>query len=369
MRIGIITYHWAINYGAVAQAYALQTYLEKMGHTVEFINYTPASQSLSFFRKYIGKNVANTKLKWKNAKRTSNFKNFQSKLNIGNKRYTSYTELKNNPPDYNVYICGSDQIWNYDLVKVEGDTIGIANEYYLNFGDDSIIRVAYAPSFGSGTIPESLKDQIRDCLQRFKALSVREKSGVDLVKSLGFEQVSWMPDPTFLLNSEDYLNFKIADLAVSSDYVYSYILEGQDEIVKKILKVISNNWKNQIYNIYMGTNLELPNCSNHIPSPEQWFHYIKNSKFVVTNSFHSTVFALIFHRPFLVLPLNGKAAGRNSRLISLLTYLGLENRLLWEHSSAKINELNCNDIDWVQVDEKITKWRSNAEVFITKSLN
>ena len=367
MKIGIITYHWAVNYGAVTQAYALRTYLKNLGHEVEFINYIPNSQRPSLIRKYFGKSIQLTKIKWKSAKRKSMFKTFSSYLKVGG-IYSSIDELQNYPPKYDVYICGSDQIWNYDLVKGASKLSGVAKEYYLNFGSKSIKRIAYAPSFGSGKIPDELKDEITLYLSRFDYLSVREKSGVEMVEGLGFKDVAWMPDPTFLLKPKDYLNLELSKTNIKSNYVYSYVLEGQDDIVIKVLSILSDNNKLPVYNVFMGTTMKERNHHNITPSPEQWLHYINDSSFVVTNSFHSTVFAIIFHKPFITLPLSGKASGRNERIISLLNYLGLTDRILNDYSNEAVNKIKSQTIDWVDVDYRLSQWREKAFKYLTNAL-
>ena len=223
MRIGIITYHWAFNYGAVLQAYALQTYLEKLGHKVEFINYIPKNQKVSILRKFIGRNIESTKLKLKTLRRELIFKPFVKKLHIGEIKYQSYQELLKTPPNYDVYITGSDQVWNNKLVCSINEDNAISYPYYLDFGDESIIRVAYAPSFGSSEISSDLKINIKKCLSRFNSISVREKSGVEIVKSLGYSDAKLMPDPTFLLSKDEYLNIKTSNVQNKEAYVYSYI--------------------------------------------------------------------------------------------------------------------------------------------------
>lgn len=369
MRIGIITYHWAYNYGAVMQAYALQTYLEKLGHIVEFINYVPINQKTGLLRKYIGRNIKSTKLKWNTAQRELNFHTFVSKLNISSIKYISYQELLDLPPNYDIYICGSDQVWNYDLVSSTPEKKGISHPYYLDFGNETTKRIAYAPSFGSSNIPEDLKDEIKKCLSKFNSISVREKSGVEIVKSLGYKNVKWMPDPTFLLNKEDYLNIKNSGINDNQGFIYSYILEEQDEMAKKVLTFVSDKGNKNIYNVFMGTIIKGRNYKNIIPSPEQWLHYVNNADFIVTNSFHSTVFALIFHRPFITIPLGGRASGRNERIISLLDSLGLSARLLWEYDENAILETRRHIINWEIVDEKINKWRENAYDFFLNALS
>ena len=368
MRIGIITYHWAYNYGAVMQAYALQTHLEKLGHIVEFINYIPINQTVGVLRKYIGRNFESTKLKWKTSRRELSFYPFISRLNIGSIKYISHQELLDLPPKYDIYICGSDQIWNYDLVSSTPEKKGISHPYYLDFGDETAQRLAYAPSFGSVNIPDEVKEEVKKCLNKFHSISVREKSGVEIIKSLGFKNVKWMPDPTFLLKKADYLDIETSRINDNQGFIYSYILEEQDEMAKKVLTLVSDMNNKTIYNVFMGTIIKGRNYKNIIPSPEQWLHYINNADFVVTNSFHSTVFSLIFHRPFITIPLGGRASVRNERIISLLDSLGLSTRLLWEYDEIAILEIRKQSINWEIVDKTINKWRENANNFFLNAL-
>lgn len=367
MNIGIMTYHWAVNYGAVLQSYALQTYLQSLGHEVEFVNYIPFDPDVNFIRKFVGRNLEATKQKWKTSRREIIFKPFVKRLNIGGVKYLSHNDLLKSPPKHDAYICGSDQIWNYSLVTSNSE-VGVSHPYFLDFGIDDVSRIAYAPSFGSLEIEDDVKADLIKCLQRFDAISVREKSGVDIINRIGFNNVEWLPDPTFLLNSENYLNLEISNTRTSGKFIYSYVLEEQVDKAKKVLSIISENNNLPVYNIFMGSLLSGSNYKNITPSPEQWLHYIHESDFVVTNSFHSTVFAIIFHRPFITIPLDGNGSGRNERIVSLLDYLGLSDRILWKYEEKNVLLIKDLNINWDDVDSKIKDWRKKANLFLRNAL-
>lgn len=168
MKIGIITFHNALNAGAVLQAYALQVLLTQQGHNVEFINYNPIKKYT--FRNYVAKSPVVMFNKWRNiynGKKYTKYGNFNKVLNLSSIRYLSYEELKESNLDYDIYIVGSDQIWNFYT--------SLSPVYMLDFVPNGKKKIAYAASMGQCRIDLSLYDDFRNKLMSFDAISLREK--------------------------------------------------------------------------------------------------------------------------------------------------------------------------------------------------
>ena len=356
MKIGILTFHWGTNYGAIIQAYALQTYLEKNGHEVYIINYRPKRFKKSLIncfrtpRVYLYLSNIAALLK---EKKLINFRDLylnQTRL------YESSNELKKTPPDLDVYVCGSDQIWNPSFTS--GGEGKPTSTYFLDFGDKNIKRVAYAVSFGCVHYPERAFNIAKNHVRSFDAISVREDSGLNIVSKLGFRSPIKLPDPTLLLKASDYV-FPV-DNTINNDnskVAFFYMLRNEQSRVKSL-------------ELYLQSSYKLISADEKFKplSLEEWIRGIKNASIVITNSFHGMCFSLIFHIPFIVIPAIGKAGSMNDRFFTLLSYLNLEDRMMSEYNVNKTNSLISNDIDWKNVDEKINNLKMESDNFFNQIL-
>src|SRR5690554_6839449 len=300
MNIGIMSFHTALNSGAVLQAYALQTQLERMGHQVEFINFKRKRKRK--INHFIGKNIQKTYWKWEDLISAFWHKNkgdFNYVLNIGSDVYYSIEELQKNPPAYEVYITGSDQVWNVGSNKI------LSKQYYLSFGDATIKRIAFAASFGQCDVLPFLEEEIRNEVLKLDAVSVREKNGVDFLQNLMKEEkeVHHINDPTFLLSKEDYL--KIADKTIlkkKKKHIASYILTTYTQDQLNIIDYIKKTKQKKIINLRNpDTCIRLSKAKNKIVNPYQWLSYMMNAELIICNSFHAVVFSLIFKKEFIVI--------------------------------------------------------------------
>ena len=355
MKIGILTFHWATNYGAILQAFALQTYLKKMGHDVYIINFRPKKHKKTLLGCFSSHRFWNY---------LANVKEFikERKLDVFRREYLNETlpyesldELKSNPPKFDLYICGSDQIWNPSFTtRGEGKATSV---YFLDCGNNDIKRIAYAVSFGCENYPEAASTIAKQYIGHFKAISVREDSGIHIVTKLGFLNPIKLPDPTLLLLRDEY-NFANTVQVSSKKTAFVYILRGETKDVKGIKSYLEMNYKldttNELFNPY---------------SVEEWVSSIKNASIVLTNSFHGMVFSLIFHVPFIVVLYKGSAAGMNDRLKSLLSYLNLEHRVIDDYDVDKLNVLVDDQINWQKVDDQLTRFRNETNTFFDQMLS
>ncbi len=332
MKIAIITTSYANNYGAQLQTYALQRYLnENMGHDAITLDYRPPWcknpwQTLPHPKnfKVLLMNVY-TVVKFKNYIRTK--KRAQANRLFSKKHiklsnvYTSAKELQNCKDEYDCLICGSDQIWNVDLRENKMPH----PEFFLQFAKDweNVRKVAYAPSV-TDTIPEGSKEILKQYLEIFDALSIRELSDVEPVQKLTDKKVHQVVDPVFLLSPEQWSNIATQP-KVEGKYILCYFLSygNSYEHVKKIREMTGY----KVVNLNINRNDGLD--SDEIiwdAGADDFIGLIKNAEFICTNSFHCTAFSIIFRKNFIVVPKRKS----NSRMETLQTIFGIDDRFVSE---------------------------------------
>lgn len=366
MNIGVITFHYALNQGAVLQAYALQTLLESWGHHVEFIDYRP--HHTFCYKDFICKSPLLLVQKWRNQYFGAVYRNFNNEFNkvlhVGKYRYITDNELRKDPPIFDLYITGSDQVWNF-LQRID-------YQYVLDFVPNGKPKIAYAVSLGQCLIPVKLHEALKKALSSFRAISVREESGKDFISHLmaGSDiEIKQTLDPTLLIDRKYYESI-MEPIKESKPYTTSYILSMLEDGHKHILKYISAKVGGDLINLRNPDTCSFVHfAKNKIVTPYQFLSYIKNAEFVVCSSFHAVVFSLIFHKPFLVLvPMALKNKGGNKRVNSLLEPLGLCDRCMYDFDSRHIDKLmNCK-LNWEQIDLSIREKVIISHNFLKKYL-
>lgn len=338
MKISTITCHHVYNYGATLQAYALQKHLTSMGYDYEIINYIPwyhnrycfwSVNRFSSHYNLINRNIP-LKLLWclkynlpnilREYKRKKAFDKFDSKyLNISKTKYSSIEELRKSPPQADVYICGSDQIWNQNA------TNGIEKAYYLDFGDTDTYRMSYAPSFGSDSLPDN-KAEIAKLLHNIDTLSVREKSGKEILNELGFPDTEVVVDPAFLLDKTQWKDLSVNAKAIKrpSKYILLYNFKDNNKI-RDFISKLKETLKIPIVCIHGYDNITYADITVKDAGPSEFINLIEHAEAVVSDSFHATVFSIIFNREFYTFSLNGQ--NNTARMKNLLETLGITKRL------------------------------------------
>lgn len=333
MKIGVITF-WQSedNYGQILQIFAMQHFLRKLGHKPFLIRYredgirkqvngVKVNKLLdyivnfrSYFRYFLQlRQDAKYQQLQRNSKR--NFKEFIAEnIEVSNHIYSD-TSIMETPPEADVYLCGSDQIWG-------GNEI-----YYLPFAPEGNKKIAYAPSFG-GVNPfgKDNSDRIKELLERFDFIGVREESGAVMLQSNGIKSATHVVDPTLLLGKEDYISLlKPIGNPIAPNDVFLYLLGSPIKCsVDKIISFLKKNDLSYSYVASQGRVDKYPKSQFTIP---EWLEAIKRSKIVITNSFHCIVFSLIFHKPFIFIPLDGSYSRMNNRITELLGKCGLQSRI------------------------------------------
>jgi len=235
--------------------------------------------------------------------------------------------------------------------------------FYLAFGDSSVRRVAYAASFGGAQVPQEYRQAIGQLLTGLDAISVREESGVRLVQELSGRRAQWLPDPTLLL--EDYRPLLVPPAEDAFVFGYSVrtsalIGQVQDQVAEACGVPLLTPYDPQQRWGARSSRLDL--------GPAEWLGCIAQARFVVTNSFHGTLFSVLFGKPFATVPLVGRHEELNERFRSMLFRLGLENRLLATEQQGDVRRLVETPIDWDAVSRRLDPWRTEAELFLADAL-
>jgi len=346
MKIGIITTHYALNYGAFLQALALQRIISGLGYDCEIINYQPKIKKYGrdYFRKiqtfkdllaFLFRLVSvNSFIKF-NARKKKFDTALKNEMNTSNRVYTSYDEILKNLEYYDCFICGSDQIWNINLMYDP--------TFFLDFHQKypSAKYIAYGPSISMSKITEDAKNLYRKHLAHFNALSVRELTGKSQLSSLIGKEIKVVLDPVFLYGADNWENFSKLpkDVVLKEPYILCFFI-GTNNLskiaVEKVRKLIGFNL------VYCNLQLRDRFHSDLIirdASPQEFVGLIKNASFICTNSFHATAFSIIFQKPFIT-TLNQN--GRDSRMVDLLTTIGLNDRM---YDLDNIYQLDQNSIN------------------------
>ena len=351
MQIKTVTCHDVYNHGASLQAYALQIYLESLGHTVEIIDYKPDYLSGHYqlwsvdnpvYDKPIVKqlyNLAKLPERLIALKRKKLFDDFTAKyLHRTERRYRSNEELRRNPPYADVYVAGSDQIWN-TLFQNGRDAA-----FYLDFAPKTSRKVSYAASFATENVVEEYKPFVCKMLQNFDAVSIREKCSLPLLASLGRADGVAVCDPVFLMSKTQWEGL-LPKLYEQEQYILVYDSENSIAI-KNITRRIAKERNLKIFNI-SASRIGYADKDFWISSPLDFVRLIHDAQYVVSNSFHATAFSLIFQRDFCVV---NRTEGINERMKSLLESYHISERLVTHY----VNDL-LEPIDYREVNHLIQK--------------
>lgn len=379
MKIAILTQPLHDNYGGLLQAYALKETLKTLGHNPIIVNRhgagsNPIRRELSKLKNKLLLRPArlNQYLNYSQraliSERTLSFRTKYipelSELITTNKGMKSLL-LQN----IDAFIVGSDQCWRPRYSPC------ITN-YFLDFikEQNKIKRIAYAASFGTAEW-EFNKQQTQKCknlISLFDAISVREDDGVTLVKDyLGRNDAIHVLDPTMLLDITNYNNITENEkIGKSKGNLKVYILDKSPEKETFIQKTASKlNLKPFEVMPKLRLKQEVVNDQNakyfQYPCPSQWLKGFQDAEFVITDSFHGTVFSILYNKPFIVL---GNKRRGMSRFTSLLKMFGLENRLVLELEEKITSQLLSQEINWGNVNEILEKERNKALNFLVKSL-
>lgn len=369
MKVCCITLTETPNYGAVLQAYALKEYVSSLGHEYTLLNYENEAQRLKF--SFWGKTEF---MDWK----YSLYKKIQYPINLHRiKKIVTFqhehgnlsplvrrSELPAIKEQYDAFFCGSDQVWNNPEVNHYDDT------FFLRFAEGKN-TIAYAASFGKTDDMLSERDRklYQDNIGRIKHISVRENTGVGLVKKYGDKEATWVCDPVFLLSSEEWN--KVAAKPKRMGYILVYLIGNavNQECNRKIMKEAKKLGKRlnlPLVKISRGLSSMISEGSFAFPTTPEWLGLIANADVLVTNSFHGASFASIFNRNFLCFVDGAENNKMNTRIYSILKRLSLEDRLVSVANPG--NYYDKIETDYSKANVQMAEFIEESKDFIKKSL-
>ena len=360
MDIKVITRHAPSNYGSLLQSIATQTVLERFGYTCEIIDYIRDDEhglrgtmtALRGKREWSNnplKKMAYLLLRYPEEKLAEvKFADMRERHLKLTQRCCSHEDLR--LLDADVFMTGSDQVW--------GPTMnGHYDEaYFLSFVEDRK-KTAYAASFGRTDFTPSILEEYKSLLSSYSGIVVRENTAVDLLLRMGIRCAGQVLDPTLLLDAKDY-NLVIGKQIMNEKYIFVYMLEYSNELVS-----YCNNFSKEhnIKVIYI-TNQKI-NGIKGIDAfgvgPDMFLEYIKNAEYVITNSFHATVFSIIFNKKFVTFATKRSS----SRMVDLLNNLGMPERIY------KVGFDINKEIDYKKVKINLNKMRKSSLEYLNKALN
>lgn len=354
MNTKTITSHDVYNYGASLQAFSLQQFLIENQIYNEIIDYKPIYSRARYNFWYVSPKYkySSIKLLWfpiclllapkrfKTYRRKKNFDKFTKEyLRLTSKRYYDYESLKADNLKADAFIVGSDQVWNSDHFN------GRDPANYLSFVRKGVRKISYAASFGMDHINAGYEDLVKNNLSTFDYITVRESHALTILSNMGLigKQVV---DPT-LLHDKEWWN-KYCKEAPSEKYILVYDF-GNSSVIRDVAKKIADKKGLKIYSINDFTIHRYADVNINDAGPFEFISLIKGAKYFISNSFHGTIFSLIFEIPFYVVK---RTQGNvNSRMESLLHMFGLSNRII-----EKVEEIdNIKEIDFESVRDLIKK--------------
>lgn len=368
MRIGISTWFHYENYGTILQAVALQQYLRDLGHEVFLLNYIPtpvSRENINLKRKIkIKKKISNkigiqllnvSKVKWKHGfnKKSLGFKKMIQEYCVLTSEIHNREEAKKICKHFDVLICGSDQIWNPNWLD---------GFYFLQFAEESTKKIAYAPSFGVSQVKLSSREIIRKYLLSFDCITVREKQAAKIVHQLIGKVPEVVVDPTLLLGKERWESFIGTELESKEKYALCYFLgEKKSQWIAMYKSVKKKGLKIKIIPQTGYSYFKKGEVLKEV-SPVDFISLIHNAEEVYTDSFHATVFSIIFKRDFYIFERfdNADPGSQNSRIYNLIDRLSLHERLL---------DYNCNCISEApRINYKHVENIMNTDIKLSKEL-
>lgn len=371
-KIGIITIHNSPNYGASLQAFSLYEYIKQQGCDVELIDlhrphyedFVP-SKKYKAYRTHVSKfskikqrvkrilHKNDKKKSFYNKEALPNFKELTSSIKMS-RPFRGIDELYSNPPVYDLYITGSDQLWNPEQPFC-------LEPYFLTFAPQSAKKISYAASIGICNLTEKEKRDFKKWLSDYDAISVREKQAQKLLKEITGLEVKQVADPTFLLDVVYWRNQAITPK--EKDYILLFTLQYMPEMLDfaqrlsaqsgKRLIVLDQKWPEDMSGNYMVVR---------DAGPTEWIGYIANAYMVLTNSFHGTVFSLIMGTSnfYTYIP---ATSSRGSRIVDLLDVFHLTDHIL-TNLNDNYDSLRNNAIGREYVSEILKEQQSKARQFL-----
>lgn len=363
-KVGLLTMPILDNYGGIIQIAALYHIIESNGYQPVLINKRYNQSTIKVLMKNVLANNPFYKIyDYNNSvyrkKRLKKISDFISEFFVS-KSQPLYNEksLKEFVKDIDTVIVGSDQVWRYKYVKEN------YKHYFLSFVNDDKAKISYAASFGvdfwEGN--EQSVEIVKSLLAKFKAIGVREDIGVEICKdTFGQKEATHVLDPTLLPEIDFYNSIINKEKITKKISLFNYVLD-RSEPTQNLVKAIADKKSLEIDAIGLNDQLKGNTLK---PSLSEWLYHFKNSEFVVTDSFHGTVFSIIFNKQFIAI---GNKTRGIARFESLLKIFGLQSRLVTEDQLNEIDQVLAQNIDYENVNKILQQERSRSLNFLLNNL-
>ncbi len=375
------------NYGAALQGYALQRVIRDMGYDAKIIRYDGYGPKRRFglakdiVKKILGikRGVMSNEEKARKAhlekvaqchkleidNRAEYFKRFQDDtMQFYSGERMTWEKLQKCPPQFDMYVCGSDQIWN---PVFHG---GICDRgYFLDFAPEGRKRIAYAPSLGTDVLPESCKTEMKMLIDKMSAVSVREAKGAALLSELMGRKIDPVIDPTLLLTKEEWLNVSAVPDGLPEKYILCYRFSDNPETLGAV-ETISQKTSLPVVSLPLSPiTMEDPFINEYRAGPREFIGLINGAELVCTDSFHATVFSFLMDTPFLTFmreQYNKGASSMNSRVVNLLQTVNLTERIITAEKDVDYN--NVFKADYSEGKQNIAQLRKKAMAYLKDAL-
>lgn len=362
-KIGILTMHKVLNYGSALQAYALLHTLEGLQTNSVLIDYKFPNSTKRSVRTTLRRFFVNLLSGFVFTRKKKRFQSFyQTYFKCTPKVYNTPEELQKDKFDFDIYMTGSDQVWN--PLHVKNDT-----SFLLPFANKNTTKLAYAASFATTELPSHLKEKYSELLSEYKAISVREKSGITLAESLTGKKAELVCDPTLLLTKEEWSELAVqVPQRIKEPYILAYILTYAYNPYPEIDNIINEiqNKLNLKLVILDGSakDLKRKNCTViKDAGPLEFLSLVKNASFIITTSFHGTAFALNFEKSFYSVVKSFDSS--DSRMLNLLEYVDAKDRAIgYNKEISNFQPI----INYSHIAPKIRDYRNKSKDFLVKNL-
>lgn len=368
------------NYGSLLQTYALQKFLNNQEINNEIIAYREKNIfrqiyrlcQISFLIVYSKGLFRNVYLRffqpdlYKKLKiRACEFNGFISKKLVFSKPFEGRKSLVKSANNYTAFILGSDQVWHPDNMRMD--------YYNMNFVPAAIPKVAYAPSFGVSKIPEAQRVNTIKYLNRIKHISVREQSGKDIVFKLTGKMVQVVCDPTLLIDKDEWDGLKGDNRIIEQKYIFCYFL-GNNSLHREFTNRLKKHTGLQI--------VTLPHMHEYVPGddtfgdiapfnigPSEFINLISNAEYVLTDSFHGTIFSIIYSKNFYTLDRfdENKSSSTNTRIDSILSLLNIKGRKI--NGNEQLEDVLNKSIDYKDVYVRLIEFKKISIKYLVDAIS
>lgn len=365
-KIGLITMPLSTNYGGIIQIVVLQDFLQAIGYETILINRRhheslPKKILTNFIENYSPIDFKDLKFRKKMAKDVHAF--ILQNVHPVSKKIYNDKELKNlvSTEKLDAVIVGSDQVWRIDYMR------DLYKNAFLNFVTSPVKKISYAASFGKSdwNFPDKT-NEIQEMLNKFDNISVREDSGIDLLQNeFGIDMAELVVDPTLLMSAEYYKKHLPKDVQNGGKGIFSYVLDKtpfRTEVIENIEKELQLS--SHSIAISKDFNELKKNPNYKLPKLEEWLKGFYEADFVVTDSFHGTIFSIIFNKPFLSIANKKRGV---TRFTSVLNQLNIENRLIFDDTAFDYQNA-LKPIDYQQVNKTLQVWKDKSEDFLINAI-